>query len=83
MAWFYQIHDAKGAVISKGGVFATQHAAISAGKAEVGRLKRTGNIPASGFGMLTAERDLAPWQPTHFGGSVAEPDNGCGGRRGR
>jgi len=81
MAWFYQIHDAKGVAISKGGAFATQHAAISAGKAEVNRLKRTGNIPTSGFGMLTAEQDSAPWQPTHFGDSVAEPDSGWGRRR--
>jgi hypothetical protein len=57
MSWSYQIHDAKGVVISKAEGFATYQAAISAGKAEVDRLKRTGNIPANGFGTLTVEQD--------------------------
>lgn len=74
MAWFYQIHDAKGVVISQGGGFATQQAAMAAGKARVDRLKRTGNIPANGFGMLTAEQDSEPWQPRHeIPGEVIEP----------
>jgi hypothetical protein len=41
MSWFYEIHDAKGAVISKSGVFATQTAAMAAATAEAERLKRT------------------------------------------
>jgi hypothetical protein len=70
MAWLYQIHDAKGTVISKAEGFATQTAAIATGMAEADRLKRTGNIPASGFGMLTAEQDSRAWQAKRQRGST-------------
>ena len=63
MAWFYEIRDSKDKVVSKEEGFATQEAAMAAGKAEAERLKRTGNIPGSGFGTVTAGQDSsAPWQ---------------------
>lgn len=63
MAWFYEIRDSKDVVIAQGEGFATQDAAMAAGHAEAERLKRTGNIPGSGVGTVTAGQDSsAPWR---------------------
>ena len=55
MPWSYQIRDSKGTVISQSGGFPTYRAAMGAANAEVERLKRAGNFPAT----ITAEQE--PW----------------------
>ena len=54
MAWFYQIRDAKDQVAKTEGGFATQAAAIEAGKIKADDLKGSGALAGCGFGTVTA-----------------------------
>jgi hypothetical protein len=63
MAWFYEIRDSTDSFVAKGEGFATQEAALTAGKVEAARLKATGNMPGGGVGTVTTGQDASePWQ---------------------
>ncbi len=57
MGWFYEIRDSKNAVTETGKGFATQIAAMAAGRKRARELKASGSFPAGGVGTVGAGHD--------------------------
>jgi hypothetical protein len=58
MAWFYEIRDANKAVAATGKGYATQNAAMAAGRKKARELKASGSLPSGGVATIKA------WQRT-------------------
>jgi hypothetical protein len=57
MAWFYEIRDSKKAVAGAGKGYATQTAAMTAGRKKARELKATGSLLGDGVATVRAEQD--------------------------
>jgi hypothetical protein len=57
MAWFYEIRDSKKAVAQTGKGFATQNAAMAAGRKKARELKASGSLPEGGVATVRAGQD--------------------------
>jgi hypothetical protein len=56
MAWFYEISDSNKAVAATGKGFATQTAAIAAGRKKTRQLKASGSLPGGGVATIKASQ---------------------------
>jgi hypothetical protein len=57
VAWFYEIRDSNNAVMETGKDFATQKAAMTAGRKRARELKASGTLPGGGVGTVGAGHD--------------------------
>jgi hypothetical protein len=57
MAWFYEIRDSNKVVAETGKGFATQSAAMAAGRKKARELKASGSLPGGGVGTVRAGQD--------------------------
>ena len=57
MAWFYEIRDSNKAVTETGKGFATNKAAMTAGRKRARELKASGSLPGGGVGTVGAGQD--------------------------
>jgi hypothetical protein len=57
MAWFYEIRNSKNAVAETGEGFATQEAAIAAGRKRAGELNASGSLPGGRVGTVGTGHD--------------------------
>jgi hypothetical protein len=57
MAWFYEVRDSNNAVTETGKGFATQQAAVAAGRKKARELKASGSLPGGGVGTVRARQD--------------------------
>ena len=55
--WFYEIRDSNNAVTETGKDFATQKAAMTAGRKRARELKASGSFPAGGVGTVGVGHD--------------------------
>ena len=57
MAWFYEIRDSNKALAETAKGFATQKAAMAAGRKRARELKALRSLPGGGVGTVRAEQD--------------------------
>jgi hypothetical protein len=57
MAWFYEIRDSNKAVAATVKGFATQNAAMAAGRKKARELKASGSLPGGGVATVSAGQD--------------------------
>jgi hypothetical protein len=57
MAWSYEIRDSNKVVVETGKGFATQSAAITAGRKKAREMKAAGSLPGGGVGTLGTRQD--------------------------
>ncbi len=57
MAWFYEIRDSSTAVMETGKGFATEDAAMAAGRKRARELKASGSLPGGGVGTVVAGQE--------------------------
>jgi len=63
MAWFYEIRDSNNVVAETGKGFATQKAAIAAGRKRATQLKASVALPGGGVGTVGTGQDSEPLTP--------------------
>jgi hypothetical protein len=57
MAWFYEIRDSNNVVAETGKGFATDKAAMTAGRKKARELKAAGSLPGGGVGTVGTGQD--------------------------
>ena len=57
MTWFYEIRDSNKAVLKMEKGFATQNAAMAAGRKKAREMKASGSLLGGGVGTVKAEQD--------------------------
>jgi hypothetical protein len=57
MAWFYEIRDSNNIVTETGKGFATDRAAMTAGRKRARELKALGSLPGGGVGTVGTGQD--------------------------
>jgi hypothetical protein len=57
MAWFYEIRDSNKVVAETGKGFATDRAAMTAGRKKPRELKASGSLPGGGVGSVATGQD--------------------------
>jgi hypothetical protein len=57
MTWFYEIRDSNKAVAGTGKGFATNSAAMAAGRKKAREMKASGSLPGGGVGTVMAGQD--------------------------
>jgi hypothetical protein len=57
MAWFYEIRDSNKVVAETGKGFATDRAAMTAGRKKARELKASGSLPGGGVGSVGTGQD--------------------------